>query len=61
MGLILPPHAPTWLTWVAYLFVIIPLYHILLMIYGTLLGQFNFFWARLQTLQRRISGSSKKP
>ena len=56
MGVILPPDAPTWLTWTVYLIVILPMYQILLITYGTLLGQFNFFWDRFQALRRRIRG-----
>jgi len=46
MGLLLSETAPTWLWWVTYLCLIFPLYQICLLMYGSLLGQFGFFWEK---------------
>ncbi|MEE8584396.1 MAG: DUF6787 family protein [Acidobacteriota bacterium] len=43
---ILPEQPPLWLMVLAYLIVLAPLYQLLLLGYGTLLGQFRFFWER---------------
>jgi hypothetical protein len=37
---------PFWLKSLAYLLFIFPAYQILILIYGFLLGQFNFFWKK---------------
>ncbi len=46
LNFILPGDAPTWLRSITYLALIFPLYQILLVFYGTLLGQFSFFWEK---------------
>ena len=48
------PDAPTWVWVLAYLLVIFPLYQILLLAYGTLLGQFGFFWKKEKQLGRLL-------
>ncbi len=48
---------------VTYILFIIPTYQILLLIYGSLLGQFSFFWQKEQRFVKRISSifsNSKK-
>ncbi len=56
---ILPEQSPLWLTVLAYLIVMLPLYQVLLLGYGSLLGQFRFFWDKQKKLGRlllRITG-----
>jgi hypothetical protein len=63
LWLFLPADAPTWLRWAVYLAIIFPLYQVLLLGYGALLGQFQFFWGRLRIVLRfitqRIAGTPK--
>lgn len=56
IGLLLAPTAPGWLQWTLYLIVMLPLYQVLLLGYGTLLGQFDFFWGKLKAVGRLVSG-----
>ena len=56
MGLLLPETAPGWLHWTVYLIIMLPIYQVLLLGYGTLLGQFHFFWNKLKTVGRLVSG-----
>ena len=46
LGFVLPPDVPRWLWWTARIGIIVPIYQVLLLIYGTILGQFRFFWAK---------------
>ena len=39
-----------------YLVVMLPIYQILLLGYGTLLGQFDFFWSKMKAVGRLVSG-----
>lgn len=43
-----------WLKAVAYLLFIFPSYQILILVYGFLLGQFDFFWEREKKLLQRL-------
>ena len=54
-GFFLPPETPAWLQWTFYLVVLLPLYQLLLLGYGTLLGQFRFFWDRMKSMGRLLS------
>lgn len=56
MGLLLPATAPGWLQWVVYLLIMLPIYQLLLLGYGTLLGQFHFFWSKLKAVWRLLGG-----
>ena len=56
MGFIMPATAPGWLQWAVYLVVMLPVYQVLLLAYGTLLGQFDFFWSKLKAVGRLIVG-----
>ena len=56
VAVILPEAAPGWLQWVVYLVVMMPVYQALLLGYGTLLGQFDFFWSKLKLIGRLVSG-----
>ncbi|MGD8413925.1 MAG: diacylglyceryl transferase [Candidatus Latescibacterota bacterium] len=46
LGFILPKDPPSWLWWTARILIIVPVYQVLLLAYGTILGQFRFFWAK---------------
>ncbi len=63
LGVLLPDHSPAWLRWTVYLLVIMPIYQIVLLFWGTLLGQFNFFWSKMrrvgQFLATRVAGHSQ--
>ena len=56
IGYILPATAPGWVQWTVYLIVMLPIYQVLLLGYGTLLGQFDFFWSKMKALGRLIAG-----
>jgi len=56
LGLILPEDAPGWQKWGLYLLIIFPLYQVILLAYGTLLGQFNFFWSKFKFVGRKLTG-----
>ncbi|MCY4660595.1 MAG: prolipoprotein diacylglyceryl transferase [Acidobacteria bacterium] len=57
MGYLLPAVAPGWLQWTIYLIIMLPIYQALLLAYGTLLGQFDFFWSKMRAMGRLISRS----
>ncbi|MFN8344983.1 MAG: DUF6787 family protein [Spirosomataceae bacterium] len=44
----------TWAIWAFNILVILPLYQIILLIYGWLFGQFRFFWSFEQKMFRRL-------
>ncbi|MDX5348983.1 MAG: hypothetical protein LPJ89_11535 [Hymenobacteraceae bacterium] len=46
---------PAWLQTVMYLLFVFPLYQSLLLFYGFLFGQFNFFWEKEKKLLRLIA------
>jgi hypothetical protein len=54
MGFLLTSSAPDWLQWAIYLIVMLPVYQLLLLGYGTLLGRFDFFWSKLKAVGRWI-------
>jgi hypothetical protein len=41
---------PFWLKTVTYILLIFPMYQILILVYGALLGQFSFFWEKEKKL-----------
>jgi hypothetical protein len=43
-----------WLKTITYIAFVFPTYQILILVYGTLLGQFNFFWEKEKKLGRAI-------
>lgn len=51
---VMPADAPGWLGWLIYLLVIVPLYQICLLGYGSLLGQRRFFWQKLKNVGRLV-------
>lgn len=53
------PELPWWIRTVIWIVTILPVYNVLLIIYGTLFGQRKFFWWFLKkTFGRLIPGSS---
>jgi hypothetical protein len=46
---------PFWLKTVTYILLIFPMYQILILVYGTLFGQFTFFWEKEKKLFKAIS------
>lgn len=55
LAFLLPSDAPSWLSWLVYLVIIFPMYQTLLLGYGALLGQFDFFWSRLKAVGRFLT------
>ncbi|MBW3467690.1 DUF6787 family protein [Arthrospiribacter ruber] len=45
---------------VLYLLLVLPLYQIILLMWGFVFGQFDFFWEKEKQFFRRISGKSSK-
>jgi len=45
---------------VLYLLLVLPLYQIILLLWGFLLGQFGFFWEKEKQFLRRISGRKSR-
>ena len=60
MGLMFPEAASGWWQWAVYLVVMLPIYQVLLLGYGTLLGQFDFFWSKLKAVGRLVSGRAAR-
>ena len=60
IGFLLPATAPGWLQWTIFLIVMLPVYQLLLLGYGTLLGQFDFFWSKLKAVGRLLSGRTTR-
>ena len=56
-----PATVPGWLQWTIYLIIMLPLYQLLLLGYGTLLGQFDFFWNKLKAVGRLFRGRVERP
>lgn len=50
-------HTAFWLKAVTYLLFLFPAYQVLLLLYGTLLGQFRFFWAKEKKMLLAIRGA----
>jgi hypothetical protein len=55
MHAIVPRDAPKWLWWTARILVIVPVYELLLFGFGTLLGQYRFFWPKQKRILRFIA------
>lgn len=49
-----------WLSNILYLIFILPVYNIILLIYGALFGQFAFFWDYEKKMFKRMSSIFKK-
>lgn len=46
---------PFWIKTITYILLIFPMYQILILIYGALLGQFSFFWEKEKKLFKALS------
>lgn len=57
---ILPDDTPRWLWWTVKVIVIIPIYEVLLMTFGTLLGQGRFFREKQRKLLRLFAKPFRK-
>jgi hypothetical protein len=57
LNFILPEDVPRWLWWTARIMIIVPVYQVLLLGYGTILGQFRFFWAK----EKKMAGWLARP
>ncbi len=55
-----PLEVPTWAT-ILYYVLILPIYNILLLMYGFIFGQFRFFWGFEKRFFKRIFGSKQSP
>lgn len=57
-------HTPMWLKTLTWLLLVFPAYQVFLLVYGTLLGQFHFFWEKekkmLQWIRNRFASRSEK-
>jgi len=47
-------HLSKWIFWPIRILIIFPIYQILILIIGTLFGQFNFFWKFEKKILRRL-------
>ena len=56
IGFLLPAPSPGWVQWTIFLIIMLPVYQLLLLGYGTLLGQFDFFWGKLKAVRRFVCG-----
>jgi hypothetical protein len=56
LAAITPEGAPDWMQWVLYALIIVPLYQVCLLFWGTVLGQFKFFWRKIKTTWRFLFG-----
>ncbi len=57
---ILPDDVPGWLWWTVKILVIVPIYEVLLMTFGTLLGQGRFFRDKQRRLLRLLATPFRK-
>ena len=55
MHALVPADAPRWLFWTIRIPVIVPVYEVLLLAFGTVLGQRHFFWPKQKRLLRFIA------
>lgn len=46
---------PFWIKAVTYVILIFPMYQILILVYGSILGQFSFFWEKEKKLFRALT------
>ncbi len=55
VNFILPDDAPRWLWWTVKIILIVPLYEVILVTYGTILGQGRFFRDKQRRLLRLLA------
>jgi len=51
---------PTWLRYVVWVAMVFPTYQAFLLIYGFLLGQFKFFWAKEKAMYNAVASLFRK-
>ena len=56
LNLIAPESERTWVFTLIYYILIFPIYNIILLIYGFIFGQFQFFWAFEKRMFKRMTG-----
>ncbi|TRX61294.1 prolipoprotein diacylglyceryl transferase [Fulvivirga sp. M361] len=61
LSLFVPEGERTWLFTLLYYLFILPVYNVVLLIYGFLFGQFRFFWAFEKRMFSRMFGNKKSP
>ena len=54
------PDTSSWIKVPTYIALIFPMYQFMLIIYGTLFGQFKFFWAKEKAMFGRMFGRKKR-
>ena len=60
LNFIVGENEKTWVHSVIYFILILPIYNIILLMYGTLFGQFKFFWEFEKKFFNRIFNRKKK-
>lgn len=53
-------HTSLWVKTIAYILFVFPAYQVLLLAYGFLLGQFNFFWEKEKKMGKWIAGKFRR-
>ncbi len=53
-------HTPLWLKTVTYIIFVFPAYQCLLLLYGFLLGQFDFFWEKEKKMLKWVKNKLSK-
>ncbi|MEM8566782.1 MAG: DUF6787 family protein [Bacteroidota bacterium] len=61
LSIILPKEDRNWLFTIAYYVLILPIYNVILLVYGFLFGQFRFFWEFEKRTFSRMFGKKKAP
>ncbi|KQS25316.1 DUF6787 family protein [Dyadobacter sp. Leaf189] len=56
----LTKESPSWLRWTVNILIILPLYQVILLIWGWIWGKFTFFWEFEKRMFGRIGGLFKK-
>jgi len=55
LDFLLPDDVSGWLYWTVYVVTILPLYQVLLIIWGTIFGQGRFFWGKAKAMNRFLA------
>jgi hypothetical protein len=56
----LTEQSPTWLRWTVNILIILPLYQVILLMWGWVWGKFTFFWEFEKRMFSRIGGLFRK-
>ncbi len=54
-------HTPFWLKTVTWIAIVFPTYQVFLLVFGTLFGEFRFFWEKEKAMARWISRRFRSP